>query len=60
MAGNQAEPHNSVPAVTDEMPRTDLIDVEEITCIAAKKLDTKCIIMGEQLTDLKINVTQQL
>ena len=32
MAGNEAKPHNSVLAVTDEMPRTELIDVEEITC----------------------------
>ena len=33
MVQNEAEPHNSVPTVTDgEMPRIDLIDVEKITC----------------------------
>ena len=37
MAGNEAKPHNSVVAVTDEIPRIELIDVEEITCSPAKK-----------------------
>ena len=64
MAQNEAEPRNSVLTVTDgEMPRIDLIDVEKITCSPAKrktKIDTDRIIMGEQLTDLEINVAQQL
>ena len=45
------------------MPRIDLIDIEKITCSLAKKktkIDTECIIMGEQLTDLEVNVAQQL
>ena len=64
MARNEAEPHNSVPTVTDDdMPKIDLIDVEKITCSPAKKktkIDTERIIMGEELTDLEINVAQQL
>ena len=55
---NEAEPHNSVPAVTDETLRTELIDVEEISCSPAKKktkLDTERIIMGEEL---EINFAQ--
>ena len=58
---NETEPHHSVPAITDETPRTELIDVEEITCSPAKKktkLDTECIIMGKELTDLEINFAQ--
>ena len=64
MAQDEAEPCNSVLTVTDgEMPRIDLIDVEKITCSPAKKktkIDTEHVIMGEQLTDLEINVAQQL
>ena len=63
-ARNETEPHDPVPTVTDgEMSRIDLIDVEKITCSPAKKktkIDTERIIMGEQLSDMEINVAQQL
>ena len=64
MARNEAEPCDPVPTVTDgEMSRIDLIDVEKFTCSPAKKktkIDTECVIMGEQLTDLEINFEQQM
>ena len=63
MAENKAKPCNLLSTVTDEALTTDVIDVEEITCSPAKKktkLDTEHIIMGEELTDLDINVAQQM
>jgi len=42
----------------------EVIDAEGIACISAKKrakiIDTESIIMGEELTDLEINLAQQL
>ena len=63
MAESEAKPSNSLSTVTDETLTTDVINVEEITCPPAKKktkLDTERIIMGEELTDLEINVVQQM
>lgn len=39
-------------------------DVDQVSCSPVKKrakhFDAECIIMGEELTDLEINFTQQL
>ena len=44
----------SVLALSEVTPMTEVIDAEKITCSPAKKkmkLDTERIIMGEELTD---------
>ena len=59
---------NGIPALTiessKENPNIIVIDAEGIVCSPAKKrakiIDTEHIIMGEELTDLEINLAQQL
>ena len=64
----ETEVTNGIPALTlessEENPKIIVIDTEGIVCSPAKKrakiIDTERIIMGEELTDLEINLAQQL
>ena len=62
----EIEVTNGIPALTIESSKENpnIIDAEGIACSPAKKrakiIDTESIIMGEELTDLEINLAQQL